>query len=363
MTSQHVFPNSRSLTPENHQGKKVSVITRTKNRPILLVRAIYSVLAQTHQNWELIIVNDGGSREEVEALIMRFSTALAGRLHLIHHEQSKGMEAASNAGLKVASGDFVAIHDDDDAWHPEFLEKSVHYLNQSEHQNYAAVTSTCVAIFEKIEKDTVTETRRENWSFWKDQIDYKDLLQNNLFPPICLLFRKSVVDYLSGFNEKMPVLGDWDFMLRVIQVGDIGTINAPLAYYYHREPTSISDDYGNSILAGRSIHEEYNVKYRNSLLRAFEESHPNAIGGLIALIADQDAREKRLIDRIGHLEWLIKEQIKNPVMAAANLSHSPHSHEIVRAAQGINTLLRIPRSIWRRMHPLRHLIARLRGRV
>lgn len=237
MTYRHIFPNSLSLNPDNRAGSKVSIITRTKDRPILLVRALYSVLAQTYEDWELIVVNDGGDRSEVEALVGRFASALDGRLHLIHHENSKGMEAASNAGLKLAQGDFVVIHDDDDAWYPDFLMESVNYLNDPSNKNYAAVVTNCTVVFEKIEGNSVIETRRFEWERWKDYIEYKDLLSSNFFPPICLLIRKSVVDFLSGFNENMPVLGDWDFNLRLIQVGDIGTINKPLSYYYHREPT------------------------------------------------------------------------------------------------------------------------------
>lgn len=375
MTYNHVFPNSQSLTPKNQRGSKVSIITRTKNRPILLVRAIYSVLAQTYHDWELIIINDGGDRAEIETLLTRFSSVLVGRMHLLHHDTSKGMEAASNAGLQLASGDFIVIHDDDDAWYPNFLENSVKYLNQPGHQDYAAVASNCTVIFEKIEGNTVIETRREIWSSWKEHVDYKDLLNNNLFPPICLLIRKPVVDHLSGFNENLPVLGDWDFMLRLIQIGDIGTINQPLAYYYHREPTSHRDAYGNSVLAGRSLHQEYNVKYRNSLMRAYEEKNPAAIGGLMTLIADLDAREKRIQAKIDQLERVIGEQSRATLGHHHELLHATQAyhhellrithdhHEILRAAQGINTLIRIPRAIWRRIYGLRRIIARLRGRI
>ncbi|WP_273727543.1 glycosyltransferase family 2 protein [Brucella gallinifaecis] len=357
MIYKHIFPNSLSLTPENSQGSKVSIITRTKNRPILLVRAIYSALAQTHQDWELIIVNDGGDRKEVEMLVARFASAFAGRLRLIHHETSKGMEAASNAGLKIATGDFVVIHDDDDSWYPDFLQDTVTYLNEPVHSNYAAVATNCTVIYEKIEGERVIETRRESWSYWKDYVDYKDLLNTNLFPPICLLIRKRVVDYLSGYNAQLPVLGDWDFNLRLIQVGDIGTINEPLAYYHHREVSNQPGSYGNSVVAGRSMHMEFNVKYRNSLMRAYATENPSAIGGIVTLIADLDAREKRLNERINHLEWLIG-QTKQVTHVPAN-----ENYELRRAVEGINTALRVPRAIWRRMYPVRHWIARVRGRI
>lgn len=352
MTYKHVFPNSHSLTPEARRSNNlVSIITRTKNRPALLVRAVYSVLAQTHENWELIIVNDGGCRAEIETLLARFSSPLNGRLHLVHHATSQGMEAASNAGLKLASGDFVAIHDDDDAWDPRFLEETIKYLNFAENRDYAAVVTNSTVIFERIENGNAIELWREPWRNWREQADYKDLLCGNLFPPISLLVRKPVVDHLNGFNEKLPVLGDWDFILRLIQIGDIGTINRPLAYYYHREPKSDPGVYGNTVLAERSLHEEYNVKYRNSLMRAYASGNPGALGGVMTLIADLDARDRRLNGRIDRLEWLIQQH------------QQQLPYEIHRAAQGFNTILRVPRAIWRRMYPARRLIAQVRGRL
>lgn len=147
------------------------------------------------------------------------------------------------------------------------LKRTVKYLNQDKYKNYAAVASNCTVVFEQIKGDTVIETKREAWSYWREHVDYKDLLCTNLFPPICLLVRKPIADYLSGFNENLPVLGDWDFILRLIQVGDIGTINEPLAYYHHREPLNQPDEYGNSVVAGQSLHKETNIIYRNSLMR------------------------------------------------------------------------------------------------
>src|SRR5690606_36017544 len=129
-----------------------------------------------------------------------------------------------------------------------------------------------------------------------------------------------------------------------------GTITEPLAYYYQREPSSDPGVYGNTVLAERSLHQEYNVKYRNSLMRAYASENPSALGGVITLIADLDSREKRMNGRIEYLEWLIKE-------------HQQLLHELHRAAQAFNTILRVPRAIWRRMYPARRLVARFRGRL
>jgi glycosyltransferase involved in cell wall biosynthesis len=55
--------------------------------------------------------------------------ASATELRVLHHAHSKGMEAASNAGIHASTGEFVVIHDDDDSWHPDFLRETVDYLD------------------------------------------------------------------------------------------------------------------------------------------------------------------------------------------------------------------------------------------
>ena len=103
------------------KSPRVSIVTRTKNRPALLGRAIDSALAQTLKSWEMIIVNDGGESAPVDALVKKAAKQAAGRIRVVHNKKSLGMEAASNCALKVARGEFVVIHDDDDSWQPAFL--------------------------------------------------------------------------------------------------------------------------------------------------------------------------------------------------------------------------------------------------
>ncbi len=94
----------------------ISIITRTKNRPILLKRAELSVFNQTRKDYEWIVVNDGGSPIAPSANFV------------IQYPRSKGMEAASNIGISTASRKYVVIHDDDDSWNPQFLEKMIYAL-------------------------------------------------------------------------------------------------------------------------------------------------------------------------------------------------------------------------------------------
>ncbi|MBU2090763.1 MAG: glycosyltransferase family 2 protein, partial [Alphaproteobacteria bacterium] len=89
----------------------VAIITRTKDRPILLRRAIDSVLAQHYSDWVHVIVNDGGDPAPVDGLLAGYMDAYAGRLVRVDNPQSLGMEVASNRGIAASASRYLIIHD------------------------------------------------------------------------------------------------------------------------------------------------------------------------------------------------------------------------------------------------------------
>jgi len=287
------FPNSMNDIHIAPEAERVAIVMRTYNRPVLLVRALASVLQQIHQNWHLYLVNDGGDKMILENLLADYRSAFGERLTLIHHETNHGMEAASNSALKRAEGDFVVIHDDDDTWHPTFLQKTTEFLNMPENHCYAGVITNCEMIYEHLEADRIIEKKREKWNFFQKNISFSDLLFTNNTPPISFLIRKSVVDAVGYFNTDLPVLGDWDYILRVMQVGDIGTIDETIAYYHHR--INNNDIYSNTVTVSAERHKKYNVLYTNALIRAFLKSDPAAIGLLRLIMLKNDEKMDALI--------------------------------------------------------------------
>ncbi|MFP6683284.1 MAG: glycosyltransferase family 2 protein, partial [Polyangiaceae bacterium] len=105
----------------------VSVIMPTHDRPAELRIAIQSVLAQSHENWELIVVNDGGG--DVSSVISLANDS--SRIHYIHLARSRGAAAARNVGLSLAQGEYVTYLDDDDWYDAQHLRVLVQQLEQS----------------------------------------------------------------------------------------------------------------------------------------------------------------------------------------------------------------------------------------
>lgn len=327
---------------------------------MLLARALASVLLQTHRDWHLYLVNDGGAVEPIERLVQRHDAAFAGRITVVHHSTSQGMEAASNAALARAEGDFIVVHDDDDSWHPEFLATTVAFLNLPDHRTFAAVLTNCTVVHERIEGDTVLEDRREAWSFFRRHIDAVNLLSRNCAPPISILIRKSVADAVGSFNAAMPVLGDWDYALRILLVGDIATIDQPLAYYHHRRPAEASN-YGNSVGANADRHIMYDTLYRNSLVRALLQRDPAYLGLIHVLMRHAEEQQRRPVDLLEReMGWARDRHADLHVLL---LDIIAKLNEIWEILDRVNMVLWPARAVWRRALPVRRLIARLRGRI
>src|SRR5438132_12765470 len=105
----------------------VSVIIATHNRARLLRRAIHSVLAQTFEDWELLVVDDG-STDNTETIAVSLQDL---RICYLRHEVNRGLSAARNTGIRISRGEYVAFLDDDDEWLPKKLERELEVFRSS----------------------------------------------------------------------------------------------------------------------------------------------------------------------------------------------------------------------------------------
>ena len=246
---------------------QVAIITRTKDRPLLLPRAIQSVLNQSFQNWVHIIINDGGNREGVEVLFNQYKNLYQGRLSIFHHEYSKGMEAASNYGIDSSNSQYIVVHDDDDSWHPDFLQKTVSFMENQSTTSIKGVISYIETITEEIEDNTIIELERKVWQKNRAVPSIREMTTGNIFPPIAFLFARSVFNEIGGgFREDLPVLGDWEFNLRFIEKYEIGVVPQILAYYHHRSKGK-KTSYSNTVVEYEDLHHQYCEKLKNEFLR------------------------------------------------------------------------------------------------
>ena len=245
--------------------ERVAVVTRTRDRPLLLRRARASVLSQTFEDMVWVIVNDGGDPAPVEteaaAARKRGIRAVA-----IHRNASDGMEAASNLGVRAVETPFAVLHDDDDSWEPDFLATMVPVLEADARP--VGVVCHSATVTEKLYGEAIVSLSRKPQNRWLRAVYLADLAVGNLFPPISFLYRRDAYDAVGGYDESFPVLGDWEFNLKMAMRGDIAVVPKMLANYHVRTGESAADRrYANSITAHHELHLQQDAAFRNRMLR------------------------------------------------------------------------------------------------
>jgi hypothetical protein len=165
-------------------------------------------------------------------------------------------------GLKAVESDFVAIHDDDDSWEPEFLAKAIGAMGER-----MAVVTQSLLVKEKLENGSLVEVSREVYEPWQQhEISLFRLAESLTFPPIALLFRRAVLKEIGSFDEELGPLEDWEFALRLFARFEVAFWEEPLAHYRQRI-TDEASGAANSRLNSAKIYGELDAQIRNRLLR------------------------------------------------------------------------------------------------
>ncbi|BAZ29618.1 family 2 glycosyl transferase [Cylindrospermum sp. NIES-4074] len=117
------------MTEQIHKKSLVSAIIIFLNAEKFIQEAIESVFAQTHENWELLLVDDGSS-DGSTAIALRYAQKYPEKVRYLEHEhhQNRGMSATRNLGIHNAKGEYIALLDADDVWLPQKLEKQLAIL-------------------------------------------------------------------------------------------------------------------------------------------------------------------------------------------------------------------------------------------
>ncbi len=184
----------------------VSVIILTKNRPDLLREAIVSVATQTHRDIEVVVVNEGGA--DIGTLVQEYAT---GSIHKTIYEPlqpGRGRAGAANAGLDLATGEYLLFLDEDDRIAPEHLAKLAHVLELNESFVLAYTDSR------KVNGDGDVLGTLEG------EFEPYQLMFANRFPIHAALFRRSVVKAgACAFDQQFALFEDWDFWLQLQRQG------------------------------------------------------------------------------------------------------------------------------------------------
>ncbi|MFO7792179.1 MAG: glycosyltransferase family 2 protein [Candidatus Saliniplasma sp.] len=225
--------------------KKVSVIIPTYNRSMELKRAVRSVLNQTYEDFELIIVDDN-SKDDTREVVDNFEDD---RIRYHKNETNMGGSGSRNVGIRMSRNDFIAFLDDDDQWFPTKLEKQVKVLKDTP-PDYCGVYTGLIKIREG---EPISEKM-----IYKEGNLFEDLLWENIIgsTSVILLKKECLLD-VGGFTKNLPASQELDLYLRLSERYKFKCVGEPLVRYHIHNKNQITGDYSKKIVSKKYIFEKY----------------------------------------------------------------------------------------------------------
>ena len=200
---------------------RISVIIPSYNRAPVLGRAVRSVFAQS---WvaeggeiEVILIDDGSTDSTSRLIEQEFSGVT------YRYQENAGVSAARNAGLRLASSDWVALLDSDDEWLPHKLAQQTQLLDQT---GLKVCHTEEIWIRNGVRVNQMHKHRKSGgWIF-------KQCLPLCAMSPSSIIIHRSVLDDVGWFDESLPACEDYDLWLRITAKHEVAFVEQPCINKY-----------------------------------------------------------------------------------------------------------------------------------
>ncbi len=201
---------------------RISVLVPCFNHGQFIGEAIDSIRAQTLQDFEIIVVDDGSTDAQTRTTL----NELAGQRITVLSTENKGLPAARNHAARHSCGELLCAVDADDKLAPEWFDKAVRALDE---RPDVAFVSHWLETFGD-----------ERWTWRPERCDLPSLLARNAVNGAALV-RRTAFESVGGYDESMREgCEDWDFWLRLVERGCHGVIIPEVLFYYRRRSDSMS---------------------------------------------------------------------------------------------------------------------------
>lgn len=197
----------------------VSIIIPVFNRKKLLERAIQSVLKQSFEDSELLVVDDGSDDGTQNLPVLNES-----KISYIRLEENSGVSKARNIGVKNSSGEWIAFLDSDDEWLSQKLEKQIDWCRENPQFQIVQTQELWIRNGKQVNPPMAQQ---------KFQGDlFAASLQRCIITPSSVLLKRTLFEKSGGFNETFPVCEDYDLWLRITCQKQIGLLDHYLLKRY-----------------------------------------------------------------------------------------------------------------------------------
>lgn len=220
----------------------VSIITPAYNAAAYIAETIESVLNQTYQNWEMLIVNDCSKDNTAE--IVQSYAAKDKRIKLINLKQNGGAAAARNTAIKNAKGRYIAFLDSDDLWKKEKLQKQIQFMQQNEY----AFTYISYEHFKETKENIQNQVQIQK------SLNYNQALKGNQIGCLTVMVDKKQIPNIHFTTQKHE---DYILWLNILKQGITAYgIQESLALYRTGNSKSISGNKMQSALWTWKVYRE-----------------------------------------------------------------------------------------------------------
>jgi len=205
----------------------ISIILPTFNRRQFLERAIQSVLEQTFQDWELIVVDDG-SQDESRQVVQNLHDD---RIQYFYQAHS-GVSAARNAGIRLARHPWICFLDSDDHWKPAKLQRQLQELERRPQYQVTYTDETWIRRGRRVNPRKI----HRKYSGWI----YHRCLPLCIISPSSVLLHRGILEREGLFDENFPVCEDYEMWLRISSRQPIFFLDEPLIVKVGGHPDQLS---------------------------------------------------------------------------------------------------------------------------
>lgn len=209
--------------------QQVSAVIPTHNRLHLLRRALYSVQAQTLPPLETIVIDDGSTDRSHESLATEFPNVQWIR------QSNHGVSHARNQGIKQAKGEWIALLDSDDTWHPSKLEEQNQFLQQNLGLLFCHTDEAWIRRGKSVSHPAYLNKSNQD-------IFLKSLARCIICPSSVVIHQK-IFEKIGFFDEELPVCEDYDLWLRLVLQYEIGYLDRKLVTKHGGHSDQLSTTY------------------------------------------------------------------------------------------------------------------------
>ena len=213
----------------------VSIIIPSYNHSKYITETIESILGQTYDNFELIVIDDGSQDNSIEIIE---KLRLNNKFIFIKRE-NKGLCETLNEGINLSRGKYIAICASDDIYLKDKIKLQVDFLETN--PNYALCYGKIISF------DNDGNQKFINSKRYKSGKLFLDLIKTNFVPAVTQMYRKDIFDNIGGFDKDLWI-EDWDMLLRISYSYEIGFLDKYLAMYRN---------HGENMSGGKNIRKMY----------------------------------------------------------------------------------------------------------